>query len=163
MDRASLQEVDIHEGIDNTLIIFGHKLKKGITVKREYEQSLPRITAYGSELNQVWTNLIDNAIDAMDGKGQLTIRTIKDNTCILIEFTDTGVGIPKAIQSRIFEPFFTTKDVGAGTGLGLDIAYRIITKRHKGDIHVESQPGQTCFRIYLPIDQSHHNGCRTST
>ncbi|BAZ15218.1 hypothetical protein NIES4071_70900 [Calothrix sp. NIES-4071] len=154
MDMAPLQELDVHQGIENTLIIFGHKLKKGITVKREYDQTLPHIQAYGSELNQVWTNLIDNAIDAMKGQGQLTIRTAKDNTCILVEITDTGIGIPEALQPRIFEPFFTTKEVGAGTGLGLDIAYRIIVKKHHGDIHVQSKPGNTCFRIYLPINPS---------
>ncbi len=154
MDQAPLQELDIHQGIQNTLIIFGHKLKKGIAVKREYDLTLPRIQAYGSELNQVWTNLIDNAIDAMKGKGQLTIRTAKDNTCILVEITDTGTGIPEAIQPRIFEPFFTTKEIGAGTGLGLDIAYRIIVKKHHGDIHVQSKPGNTCFRVYLPINPS---------
>jgi signal transduction histidine kinase len=154
MDQAPLQELDIHQGIENTLIIFGHKLKKGITVKREYDLTLPRIQAYGSELNQVWTNLIDNAIDAMKGKGQLTIRTAKDNACILVEITDTGTGIPEAVQPRIFEPFFTTKEIGAGTGLGLDIAYRIVVKKHHGDIHFVSKPGNTCFRIYLPVDPS---------
>lgn len=159
MDQAPLQELDIHQGIENTLIIFGHKLKKGISIKREYDLTLPRIQAYGSELNQVWTNLIDNAIDAMKGKGQLTIRTAKDNTCILVEITDTGTGIPEAIQPRIFEPFFTTKEIGAGTGLGLDIAYRIIVKKHHGDIHVQSKPGNTCFRVYLPINQNNLNQC----
>jgi signal transduction histidine kinase len=159
MDLAPLQEIDVHQGIENTLIIFGHKLKKGITVKREYDQTLPPIQAYGSELNQVWTNLIDNAIDAMKGQGQLTIRTAKDNTCILVEIADTGTGIPEALQPRIFEPFFTTKEVATGTGLGLDIAYRIIVKKHHGDIHVESKPGNTCFRVYLPINPSNLIKC----
>ena len=152
MDQAPLQEVDVHQGIENTLTILNHKLKKGIVVKRDYDKSIPRICVYGSELNQVWTNLIDNAIDAMDGKGQLTIRTSRDNNCILVEIADNGLGIPPAIQSRIFEPFFTTKGVGKGTGLGLEIAYRIVVKRHKGDIHFESKPGDTCFRVYLPIE-----------
>ncbi|RUT09528.1 sensor histidine kinase [Dulcicalothrix desertica PCC 7102] len=159
MDQAPLQEIDVHQGIENTLIIFGHKLKKGIAVKREYDLTLPRIQAYGSELNQVWTNLIDNAIDAMKGKGQLTIRTESDNTCILVEITDTGTGIPEAIQPRIFEPFFTTKEMGAGTGLGLDITYRIIVKKHHGDIHFVSKPGNTSFRIYLPINPSEKTKC----
>lgn len=160
MDLAPLQEIDVHQGIENTLIIFGHKLKKGITVKREYDLTLPRIQAYGSELNQVWTNLIDNAIDAMKGKGQLTIRTAKDNTCVLVEITDTGIGIPLSVQPRIFEPFFTTKEMGAGTGLGLDITYRIIVKKHHGDIHVQSKPGNTSFRIYLPINPNNQTQCK---
>jgi signal transduction histidine kinase len=151
MDQAPLQEIDIHEGIDNTLLILHHRLKKGVIVKREYDHTLPRICAYASELNQVWTNLIDNAIDAMDGKGDLTIRTYKKNTCLIVEIIDTGVGIPPEIQSRIFEPFFTTKEVGKGTGLGLEIVYRIITNRHHGDISFESQPGHTCFQVRLPI------------
>lgn len=155
MDQAPLQEVDVHEGIDNTLIILGHKLKQAV-VTREYDRSLPRITAYGSELNQVWTNLIDNAIDALDSKGQIWIRTSRDNNCILVEIADNGSGILPALQSRIFEPFFTTKGVGKGTGLGLEIAYRIVVKRHKGDIHFESKPGDTRFRVHLPINSSHY-------
>ncbi|KJH69485.1 ATP-binding protein [Aliterella atlantica] len=153
MDRAPLQEVDIHEGLDNTLLMLCHKLKKGVTVTRKYDRTLPRINAYANELNQVWTNLIDNAIDAMNGKGQLTILTAKENNCILVEVADSGVGIPAAIQSRIFEPFFTTKGVGEGTGLGLEIAYRIVVTRHHGDIHFESKPGDTRFRVRLPIVQ----------
>ncbi|MGI2904974.1 ATP-binding protein [Tolypothrix sp. VBCCA 56010] len=151
MDQAALQEIDLHDGIENTLLILNHRLKKGVIVNREYDKTLPRICAYASELNQVWTNLIDNAIDAMDGKGDLTIRTYRQNSCIVVEIADTGMGIPPAIQTRIFEPFFTTKGVGKGTGLGLEIAYRIIVKRHKGDIHFESQPGNTRFRVSLPI------------
>jgi signal transduction histidine kinase len=151
MDQAPLQELDVHEGIENTLLILNHRIKKGIIVNREYDRTLPRICAYGSELNQVWTNLVDNAIDAMDGKGDLTIRTSKENNCILVEISDTGIGIPPAVQSRVFEPFFTTKEVGKGTGLGLEIAYKIIVKRHKGDIHFESKPGDTRFRVRLPI------------
>ncbi len=151
MDSAPLQEIDIHDGIENTLLILNHKIKKGIIVKRECDRTLPKINAYASELNQVWTNLIDNAIDAMDGKGDLTIRTYRDNNCIVVEIGDTGMGIPAAIQSRIFEPFFTTKGVGKGTGLGLEITYRIVVKRHKGNIYFDSKPGDTRFRVYLPI------------
>lgn len=153
MDRAALQEVDIHEGLDNTLLMLCHKLKTGVTVTREYDRTLPRISIYGNEINQVWTNLIDNAIDAISGKGQLTIRTAKENNRILVEIADSGAGIPPAIASRIFEPFFTTKGVGEGTGLGLEIAYRIVVTRHHGDIHFESKPGDTRFRVRLPMTQ----------
>jgi signal transduction histidine kinase len=151
MDQAPLQEIDVHEGIENTLLILHHRLKKGVIVKREYDRTLPKICAYASELNQVWTNLIDNGIDAMSGKGDLTIRTYRENNCLIVEIGDTGVGIPLAIQSRVFEPFFTTKGVGKGTGLGLEIAYRIIVNKHHGDIRFESQPGETRFRVHLPI------------
>ncbi|MBW4630967.1 MAG: cyclic nucleotide-binding domain-containing protein [Iphinoe sp. HA4291-MV1] len=156
MDQAPLQEIDVHEGIENTLLILHHRLKKGIMINREYDRTLPKICAYASELNQVWTNLIDNAIDAMKSKGNLTIRTYRENNCIVVEIVDTGVGIPPAIQSRIFEPFFTTKGVGKGTGLGLEIAYRIVVNKHHGDIHFESQPGNTRFRVRLPIQLVNH-------
>jgi signal transduction histidine kinase len=150
MDQAPIQEVDIHEGIENTLLIMGHKLKN-ITVIRDYDRTLPKITAYGSELNQVWTNLIDNAVDALDGKGQIKIRTWRDDKDrIQVEISDNGPGIPQEIQSRIFEPFFTTKPVGKGTGLGLDIAYKIVVSHHQGDIRVQSAPGDTRFHICLP-------------
>ncbi|NEQ26885.1 MAG: cyclic nucleotide-binding domain-containing protein [Microcoleus sp. SIO2G3] len=152
MDQAPLQEIDVHEGIENTLLILHHRLKKGVIVKREYDRTLPKICAYASELNQVWTNLIDNGIDAMSGKGDLTIRTYRKNNCLVVEIGDTGVGIPPAIQSRVFEPFFTTKGVGKGTGLGLEIAYRIIVNKHHGDIRFESKAGNTRFRVYLPIE-----------
>lgn len=152
MDQAPLQEIDVHEAIENTLLILQHRLKKGIIIHREYDRTLPRINAYGSELNQVWTNLIDNAIDAMEGKGDLTIHTYKENTCLVVEMTDTGMGIPPAIQSRIFEPFFTTKGVGKGTGLGLEIASRIVVNMHHGDIHFDSKPGCTRFRVRLPVE-----------
>ena len=151
MDRSPLQEVDLHEGLENTLVILNHKLKVGITLRREYEPNLPRICAYGSEINQVWTNLIDNAIDAMNGQGELTIRTKRDRDDVLVEIADNGAGIPDDIQFRVFEPFFTTKGVGKGTGLGLDIARRIVVQRHKGDIQFFSQPGNTCFQVRLPI------------
>jgi signal transduction histidine kinase len=152
MDRGDLQEVDLHEGLDNTLQILHHKLKYGVKVDREYSPDIPKISAYGSKLNQVWTNLIDNAIDGMNGKGELTIRTGLENNCILVEITDNGSGISPEIKARIFEPFFTSKDVGKGTGLGLDISRRIVVQDHKGNIRFDSQPGKTNFQVRLPID-----------
>jgi len=154
MDQAPLQEIDVHEGIENTLIILSHKLKQGVVVTREYDSSLPRILAYGSELNQVWTNLIDNAIDATDGKGRIWLRTSQENDYVLVEIADNGAGIPAELQPRIFEPFFTTKGVGKGTGLGLDVCYRIVVRQHHGDISVFSKPGDTHFQVRLPIDLS---------
>ncbi|MUG94851.1 cyclic nucleotide-binding domain-containing protein [Scytonema sp. UIC 10036] len=154
LDRGAQQIIDVHEGIENTLQLFSHKLKEGITVKRCYDPSLPKISAYGSELNQVWTNLIDNAIDAMNGQGILEIKTLSKGHRILVEITDSGCGIPADIQSRIFEPFFTTKAVGKGSGLGLETARRIVENRHHGAILVESVPGKTCFIVCLPIDKN---------
>lgn len=151
MDQASSQEIDVHQGLENTLTILKSKLKHGVTVKREYDQSVPHICAYGSELNQVWTNLIDNAIDAMQGQGELKIRTAHEQDNVLVEIADNGPGIPLAIQSRIFEPFFTTKGVGEGTGLGLDITRRIVVQRHHGDIRFNSTEGDTRFQVRLPI------------
>lgn len=153
MDEAPYQEIDVHEGLDSTLKMFASVAKKGIEVVREYDRSLPRIYAYASELNQVWTNLIDNAIDAMNGSGRLTIRTSREPDAALIEIEDTGTGIPDEIKSRIFEPFFTTKAVGKGTGLGLDIVYRIVTRRHHGTIRMYSKPGETRFQVRLPFKQ----------
>ena len=153
MDRGTVQEVDLHDGLDNTLKILHHKLKYGVTVHKEYSDDLPQVSVYGGELNQVWTNLIDNAIDAMDGKGELTIRTSKENNCVLIEIIDNGSGIPEKLQSRIFEPFFTSKDVGKGSGLGLDISRRIVVQKHKGNLRFESQPGRTNFQVRIPIQQ----------
>jgi signal transduction histidine kinase len=152
MDQAALQEVDLREDIDNTLKIFGHRLKSGVTIIRNYDPALPKVCAYGGELNQVWTNIIDNAIDAMKGKGELRIKTCKELDYAMVEIEDTGSGIPKEIQSRIFDPFFTTKSVGEGTGLGLDTVGRIV-RRHHGFIEVESEPGKTCFTIRLPFKQ----------
>ncbi len=151
MDRAAVQEIDLHEGLDDTLKILHHKIKYGVKVSKEYSAKIPKISAYGSELNQVWTNLIDNAIDGMDGKGELTIRTGLENNCVLIEIIDNGAGIPPQIQSRIFEPFFTSKEVGKGSGLGLDISRRIIVQKHQGNLRFESQPGKTNFQVRIPL------------
>jgi signal transduction histidine kinase len=153
VDKGPFEAIDVHDGIENTLVILAHKLKQGVTVARDYDRALPKIAARGGELNQVWTNIIHNAIDAMGGKGTLTIRTSRDRDCVLVEIGDTGPGIPAELQRRIFEPFFTTKDVGQGTGLGLDISYRIVVRRHHGDIRVQSQPGDTTFQVWLPIEQ----------
>jgi signal transduction histidine kinase len=152
LDRAPLQETDICEGLENTLRILGHRLGSEITVIREYDLSLPPICVYGSELNQAWTHLIENAIEAMAGKGTLVVRTSQVDNRILVEIIDTGLGIPPQVQPYIFEQFFTTKDVGQGTGLGLPITYRVIVERHQGQLLVESEPGHTCFRIFLPMD-----------
>lgn len=150
MDQAPLQEVDVHEGLESTLTILGSRLKNS-TVVRKYDPTLPRIRAYGSELNQVWTNLLDNAADAMEGRGQIVLSTWRENDYVVVEIADNGPGIPQEIQSRIFEPFFTTKGVGKGTGLGLDIAYRVIVRHHKGDLQVVSRPGDTRFIARLPL------------
>jgi signal transduction histidine kinase len=153
MDQAPIQEIDIHEGLESTLTILSHKLKAGsITVTREYDRTLPRISAYGSELNQVWTNIIDNAIDAIGERhGNILLRTKRENNNIVVEIADDGPAIPQDIQSRMFEQFFTTKGVGKGTGLGLSISYRIVVEMHKGDISFTSKPGDTRFEIRLPI------------
>jgi signal transduction histidine kinase len=131
-----------------------HKLKKGVTIRREYATDLPRIQAYASELNQVWTNIIDNAVDAMNGKGEIKIKTYEKDQHVIVEITDNGPGIPEQIQPRIFEPFFTTKAPGRGTGLGLHISHDIIANRHHGQLKVESKPGETMFRAELPIELS---------
>jgi signal transduction histidine kinase len=149
LDQAPVQDVDVHEGLENTLVILRHKLKQGVNVRREFDSDLPRIPAYGSELNQVWTNLIDNAIDAMDGHGELIIRTRWKSPWVIVDFQDSGPGIPPEIQPKLFSPFFTTKPLGKGTGLGLSISYNIIRK-HKGEITVTSRPGETCFEVCLP-------------
>lgn len=152
MDQSALSEVDLREDLENTLKIFGHRIKKGIAVVRNYDESMAKVCAYGGELNQVWTNLIDNAIDSMAGKGELKISTCRELDYARVEIQDSGPGIPKEIQSRIFEPFFTTKKVGEGTGLGLDTVARIV-RRHHGFVEVESKPGETCFIIRLPFKQ----------
>lgn len=151
LDQAPVQNVDVHAGLENTLVILRHKTRAGVRIIREYDDTLPPIEAYGSELNQVWTNLIDNAIDAMHGEGEIIIRTsATDDEKILVEIIDNGPGIPEDIQARIFEPFFTTKGPGSGTGLGLHIAYNII-ERHHGRIEVQSEPGRTAFHVTLPV------------
>jgi signal transduction histidine kinase len=150
MDQTSQQEIDVHEGLESTLTMLGHKLK-GITVTREYDRSLPRIYAYGGELNQVWTNLIDNAADAVNGQGRIAIRTARVNDHVRVEIVDNGPGIPAEIQAHLFEPFFTTKEIGKGTGLGLVTSYRIVVVRHNGDIQATSKPGETRFEVRLPI------------
>ncbi|NJO06948.1 MAG: cyclic nucleotide-binding domain-containing protein [Chloroflexaceae bacterium] len=152
MDRAAYQEVDINHSLDSTLAIFNHKLRRGIEVVREYDTTLPKILGYGSEINQVWTNLIDNAIDAMRGQGRLIIRTAREYDKVRVEITDDGPGIPGALQDRIWEPFFTTKGVGEGTGLGLDIVRRIVIHRHGGQVRMHSIPGDTCFEVLLPMN-----------
>jgi len=152
MDRAPLQTFDIHEGLDATLTMLGHKLGDGVEIVREYDRSLPPISAYPGELNQVWTNLIDNAVDAMEGRGTLTVRTRPGrDERLIVEVADTGPGVPDDVRSRIFEPFFTTKPVGKGTGLGLDIAWRIVVGRHHGEIRLDSAPGDTRFEVILPL------------
>lgn len=152
LDQGPMQTIDVHEGLESTVTILHHKLKTGIEVRREYDQTLPKIEAYGSELNQVWTNIIDNAIDALEGKGIITIRTRRESDWVIVDIEDNGPGIPEEIQSRVFETFFTTKPPGKGTGLGLDISYNIVVLRHRGDIKVTSKPGQTIFHVWLPIN-----------
>ena len=150
MDQGGEQEIDVHAGLQNTLAMFQYRLKHGVTVIRKYDETAPKVCGFGSELNQVWTNLIDNALDAMQEKGELTVRTEREPLNVLVEIQDNGPGIPANVIDRIFEPFFTTKGVGKGTGLGLDTVYRIVRK-HRGDIRVQSQPGRTLFQVRLPI------------
>jgi signal transduction histidine kinase len=151
LDRAPYQVVDVHDLLDSTLLMLSAKIGKGIRVVKDYDRTLPGIPAYAGELNQVWTNLIDNAVSAMGGTGTLTVRTGLDRDRVLVEFGDTGPGVPEEIQQRIFEPFFTTKPVGEGTGLGLDISWRIVVNKHHGDLRVESVPGNTRFKVWLPL------------
>jgi signal transduction histidine kinase len=153
MDRAPYQVVDVHELLDSTLTMLAPKLGDDIEVRREYDPSLPPIPAYAAELNQVWTNLIDNAIGAMGGSGTLTVRTSRDEEFLSVAIGDTGPGVPEEIRSRIFEPFFTTKPFGEGTGLGLDISWRIVVNKHHGDLTLESKPGSTWFVVRLPLTE----------
>ena len=155
MDRAPHQDIDVRDGLKSTLIMLSHKIKErgNITVVKDFDDSLPPIPAHPAELNQVWTNLIDNAIYAMPDGGTLTVRTAREDGWVLVEICDTGVGIPAEMQQKIFEPFFTTKPVGQGTGLGLDISYRVITQRHGGDLRVKSRPGDTRFQVRLPLTE----------
>ncbi|HEV3206965.1 MAG TPA: ATP-binding protein [Terriglobales bacterium] len=150
MDQAPLQNVDIVKSLENTLTILNHKLKKGVTVQRDYQRVPFLVNSFGSELNQVWTNLIDNAIDAMHGQGELRVRTYRADNCAVVEIGDNGPGIPPEVKAHIFEPFFTTKGVGEGTGLGLDTVQRIV-KKHRGSIQVDSKPGDTRFQVWLPL------------
>ncbi|HXC44974.1 MAG TPA: ATP-binding protein, partial [Solirubrobacteraceae bacterium] len=154
MDRGALVEVDLHEGLETTLTVLSYKLKHtSIALVREYDRTLPKLTVRGSELNQVWTNLLDNAIDALGEQGQITIATRSDGDCAVVEIADDGPGIPEELAARIFEPFFTTKDVGQGTGLGLATARRIVVERHDGSLTLDSRPGRTVFRVRVPFTQ----------
>jgi signal transduction histidine kinase len=152
MDRAPHERVDIHLGLKSTLVMLAGKLE-GIEVVKDFDRSLPKVPVYAGELNQVWTNLVDNAVQAMDGHGTLTVRTSMDGDRVRVEIGDTGPGVPENLRRRIFEPFFTTKPVGQGTGLGLDISYRIVVGRHGGDLTVESRPGDTRFIVRLPLTE----------
>ncbi len=161
LDQAPIQDVDVHDGLDNTIVILRHKLKaktdekgaarKGVAIKKDYDPELPHIEALGSELNQAWTNVMDNAIDAMNGEGEITLRTHHDDEHVFVDICDTGPGIPDNIKGRIFDPFFTTKPPGVGTGLGLHITYNIVVSKHHGSINVDTRPGRTCFEVKLPI------------
>jgi signal transduction histidine kinase len=151
LDRAPYQVVDVHDLLDSTLMMLSGKIGSGVKVVKDFDRTLPKIPAYPGELNQVWTNLIDNAVSAMDGEGTLTVRTALDHDQLLVEFRDSGPGVPPEIRDRIFDPFFTTKPVGEGTGLGLDISFRIVVNKHHGSIHVQSVPGDTRFQVRLPL------------
>jgi signal transduction histidine kinase len=157
MGQSPMQEVDIHEGIESTLTMLGHKLKN-VTLNRAFDRSIPRLMAYGSELNQVWTNLIDNAIDAVNGAGEICVGTCHEDNQLVVEIVDNGPGIPPDVQAHMFEPFYTTKAVGSGTGLGLIISNRIVADRHGGEIEFESKPGETRFRVRLPLDRKESHG-----
>ncbi|RPF30711.1 cyclic nucleotide-binding protein [Streptomyces sp. TLI_185] len=154
LDRAPYQNADVHELLDSTLLMLSGKIGPRIEVVKDYDRTLPKIPAYPAELNQVWTNLIDNAVHAINsagGEGTLTVRTALDHDRLLVEFRDTGPGVPQEIRGRIFDPFFTTKPVGEGTGLGLDISWRIVVNKHHGTLQVESEPGDTRFQVLLPL------------
>jgi signal transduction histidine kinase len=153
MDQSPVQNVDVVKSLETTLTILNHKLKQGVVVQRDYQSVPLLVNSFGSELNQVWTNIIDNAIDAMHGKGELRVRTFRDDGCVVVEIGDNGPGIPEEVEPHIFEPFFTTKGVGEGTGLGLDTVQRIV-KEHRGNIQVNSKPGDTRFQIWLPLSEA---------
>jgi signal transduction histidine kinase len=155
MDRGELVETDLHEGLETTLAVLAHKLKHAeIEIVRDYDRSLPRLTVNGGELNQVWTNLLDNAIQAVGARGTITIRTALEGPCARVDIADDGPGIAPEVRERIFDPFFTTKEVGEGTGLGLDAARRIVVERHHGSIDVDSRPGETVFHVWLPLEKA---------
>jgi signal transduction histidine kinase len=153
MDQSPVQNVDIVKSLETTLTIMNHKLKRGVVVQRDYQKIPLLVNSFGSELNQVWTNIIDNAIDAMNGKGELRVRTYRDDGCVVVEIGDNGPGISDEVKAHIFEPFFTTKGVGEGTGLGLDTVQRIVRK-HRGSIQVISKPGDTRFHVLLPLSEA---------
>ncbi|MEV6342472.1 ATP-binding protein [Actinoplanes sp. NPDC051851] len=153
LDRAAHQWIDVHGGLDSTLVMLSHKIGDGVRVVKEYDRSLPQVPVHPAELNQVWTNLIDNAVQAMSGAGTLTIRTYREDDRVVVSVGDTGPGMSEEIRKRVFEPFFTTKPVGEGTGLGLDISYRIVVNGHGGDISVQSRPGDTRFLVRLPLSE----------
>jgi signal transduction histidine kinase len=153
MDRAAHQWIDVHTGLDSTLVMLTHKIGDGVKVVKDYDRSVPEIPAHPAELNQVWTNLIDNAVQAMSGAGTLTIKTWSEDGFVYVSVGDTGPGVPEELRKRVFEPFFTTKPVGEGTGLGLDISYRIVVNGHGGDIVLKSRPGATTFTVSLPVSE----------
>jgi signal transduction histidine kinase len=153
LDRAPFQWINVHEGLKATLVMFAGKLGHGITLVKDFDRELPEIPAYPAELNQVWTNIIDNALSAMGESGTLTVRTALDGDYVLVEIGDTGPGIPPENRKRVFEPFFTTKGVGEGTGLGLDVSWRVVVNRHHGDLRVQSTPGDTRFQVRLPLTE----------
>ena len=157
-----MQHIDVTDGIESTLVMLGHKLRDGVTVVRDYGADVPRIDAYAGELNQVWTILIDNAVNAMDGAGTLRIVTRADGNDVVIEVCDTGPGMAPQVAARAFEAFYTTKDVGKGTGLGLDIAQRIVMQRHGGTIAIDSRPGETVLRVLIPVRLPGHPGGKGS-
>lgn len=157
LDQAPVQFLDVHEGLDNTLVMLRGKLKQGIDVRRDYTADLPQVPGYGSELNQVWTNIIDNAIDAMDGQGSLCLRTRLEEPWVVVEITDDGPGIPDEVAAHVFDPFYTTKPPGEGTGLGLNISRNIVVQKHRGEVAVDSRPGQTRFTVKLPLEQEEAN------
>jgi signal transduction histidine kinase len=155
MDRGELVEVDLHEGLETTIVVLGHRLKHtSIEIVRHYERELPKLTVRGSELNQVWTNLLENAIDALGEHGTITITTRREGRSVVVEVADDGPGIAPEIRERVFDSFFTTKDVGHGTGLGLATVWRIVVDRHDGAVALQSRPGQTMFQVTLPLTQA---------
>jgi signal transduction histidine kinase len=158
LDRTPHQQVDLHEGLDATVTILAGKIPPGVKIVKEYDRTLPRVPAYAAELNQVWTNLIDNAVDAVAGNGTVTLRTALDGDNALVEVIDTGPGVPPELRRRVFEPFFTTKGVGQGTGLGLDVSWRVVVNRHSGDLRVHSEPGDTHFQVRLPLQDRESTG-----
>jgi signal transduction histidine kinase len=151
LDQAPVQAVDIHEGLNDTLVMLRGRFKQGVTIRRKFDTDMPQIQAVGSELNQVWTNIVDNAVSAMQGQGTLTLRTFRKDPWVVVQIMDDGPGIPLDVQAKVFDPFFTTKPPGEGTGLGLNISHSIVVQRHKGEIEVRSRPGETCFEVRLPL------------